>query len=113
MKREEIASILVIGRSQSVVDTVISTLQANRLNAIGVTKDEDAIAHLQSGNIAAIVIGGGVEWASRRQLQKAAVSNGSLVIRGRLGNKDIGSYVQKELIPQLHQVRGTTDSLYR
>lgn len=92
---------LVIGRGQRVVDTVLAAIWADGFDAVGVTTDADAVAHLRSGSITTLVIGGGVEQDSRESLRQEASANGVTVIESPLGNRDVASYVRQEIRPRL------------
>jgi hypothetical protein len=72
--------------------------------AVGTLIDDEAVAQLEPGNVGAIVIGGGVQGKSRRQIRSVADSKQIAVIDGALGDKDIETYVQQELLPVLRRV---------
>lgn len=92
---------LVIGRMESIVSAAISTLREEGFDAVGVTRDADAVSRISTGTITAMVIGGGVGWGSRRVLRKAAEAHGVTVIQGGLGGRDIVSYVRQQIVPGL------------
>lgn len=92
---------LVIGRMESIVSAAISTLREEGFDAVGVTRDADAVSHINTGKITAMVIGGGVGWGSRRLLKKSAEAHGVAVIQGGVGGRDIVSYVRRQIVPGL------------
>jgi hypothetical protein len=92
---------LVIGRMESIVSAAIATLREEGFDAVGVTRDGDAVSHLSTGKITAMVIGGGVGWMSRRALRKAAQAQGVVVIQGGTGGQDIVAYVRQQVVPGL------------
>lgn len=94
-------SALVIGRLGSVVDAAVAVLREEGFDAVGVTRDGDALRRIGAGGLTAMVIGGGVGWISRRTLRKAAAEHGVAVVQGHVGGRDIVSYVRQQIIPDL------------
>jgi len=62
------------------------------------------VTELESRTVTALVIGGGVELDSGERLTRLATARGVSVITGRLGNRDIPTYISQELVPELRQV---------
>jgi hypothetical protein len=56
---------------------------------------------LESVDVSAVVIGGGVEEPSRRQIHAVAERHGVPVVAGALRGKDHAMYVREELLPAL------------
>jgi CheY-like chemotaxis protein len=66
MKKEgEPKTILVIGRHADMLEMVKNLLIKNGYNAIGATTDSDALELFRNNPVDAVLIGGGVESASR------------------------------------------------
>jgi hypothetical protein len=59
-------TILIIGRHQFIMDRVIPLLKEHNYNAFGVATDEEAIDFVKNNKVDAVLIGGGVEDASRK-----------------------------------------------
>jgi hypothetical protein len=96
-------TVLVIGRGPLVVTAVVHALHDHAIEAVGVTTDADATAHLNLGGVTALVIGGGVERRSRQALRRVAEAAGVAVVQGALGSRDVRSYVHDELVPLLRK----------
>lgn len=96
-------TVLVLGRGPQVVASVVRALHDHAIESVGVTDDVEATARLRAGSATALVIGGGVDRRSRHALERAARAAGVTVIRGTLGNRDVGGYVRDELVPLLRQ----------
>jgi hypothetical protein len=93
--------VLVIGRGRRIVDAVVTAMGRRGIEGVGVTRDDEAFGHLDGGRIDLLVIGGGVQRASRRHLAKSAHSHGVQVVEAPLANRDIETYLQEEIIPRL------------
>jgi hypothetical protein len=96
--------VLVIARAQAVLDRVMPLIQRGGIDAVSAVSDDDAITRLESGEITALVIGGGVEEQSRQRLRSLADSMGTRVIDGALRGKDPEEYVRDELLPTLQRL---------
>lgn len=92
---------LVLGREPATVKALVSAASSRGLDITGVSSDADAIAHLDSDKITMFVIGGGVEQQSREPLKQYANANGVAVIEESLAGRDVDSYVQQVLVPQV------------
>lgn len=92
---------LVIARGQRALDAVLAVLRGDGFDAFGTTADDEALAQLEAGDIMAVIIGGGVEQASRESLRQAAEAHHATVIEGALGNRDVQTYIQTEVEPRL------------
>jgi hypothetical protein len=64
----------IIGRNQSILSVALTTAQECGHHALGTTSDKEALLWLAERRIAALVIGGGVETASRLTLINACRS---------------------------------------
>lgn len=62
----ETKKILIIGRHEDMLQRAIKLLRENEYTAIGHTRDEDALMEFQRTPFDGVVIGGGVEFASRQ-----------------------------------------------
>jgi len=58
-------TVLIIGRHPGMLEKVKNLLRQNGYNPFGAVTDEEAINLFKHSEIAAVVIGGGVEFASR------------------------------------------------
>jgi DNA-binding response OmpR family regulator len=68
-------TVLVIGRHPDLMGTVESFLKGKGYATLGVTKDQDALNHLRTADIDVVLIGGGVELASRKTIRYFAETN--------------------------------------
>jgi hypothetical protein len=66
----------IIGRNQALLDAAVSTAAHLGHSAKGTLNDAQAIAWVAQGSIAGLVIGGGVEQASRSLLLEACSKHG-------------------------------------
>ncbi len=93
--------LLVIGRSPEVVATAAATFDEHAITAIGVTLDSDAVAHLTSGTITHLLIGGGVETGSRKLLHDIGAAHAVEVIDVARGGRPVQDYISEVLVPRL------------
>lgn len=92
---------LIVARAQQVIDTVLTVLHGDGFDAEGTTADDAALARLAAGDVTTVVIGGGVEPASRQTLRQACTTHHVKVIEGALGDRDVPTYVRQEIEPRL------------
>jgi uncharacterized membrane protein len=92
---------LVVARAQQVIDAVLAVLRGDGFDAEGITADDEALARLAAGDVTTVVIGGGVEPASRRALRQACSTHDVKIIEGALGDRDVTTYVRQEIEPRL------------
>lgn len=92
---------LIVAREQALVDQMVSLVAAEGLDIAGTTNDEQAAAQITSGQVSALVIGGGVDDASREHLAQLANQEAVAVIHGALKGKNPEAYAREELVPQL------------
>ncbi|MBI3219511.1 MAG: hypothetical protein HYZ44_08370 [Bacteroidetes bacterium] len=63
--------ILIIGRHQQIMETVVRLIESQRgWTATGALTDEEAVAIFQQENFDLVLIGGGVEEASEQKLKE-------------------------------------------
>ena len=55
--------VLVLGRERHLVDASTAIIEENGFRATGVTRDDEALALLDTGQFTAVVVGSGVEFA--------------------------------------------------
>ena len=94
-------TVLVVARLQAVIDRILPLIRAAGLDVEGTTGDDEAVTRLAAGGVTALVIGGGVEDASRKLLHSAAECSEVPVIEGALRGKDPEAYVRDDLLPAL------------
>ena len=70
----------IIGRHPGLLDTALDTARASGHAPLGTTSDAEAFAWIEAGRIDALVIGGGVEAASRAALTTACAASGVQVV---------------------------------
>lgn len=92
---------LVVAREQRTLDAVLAVLRGDGFDAVGTTSDDEVLARLEAGGVMAVVIGGGVEQASREALRQLAATHHATVIEGALGDRDVKTYIQQEIEPRL------------
>ncbi|MFE8949788.1 hypothetical protein [Streptomyces sp. NPDC007856] len=98
--------ILILDRDRPLIDRVASLLRQQGFDVTGVTRDEEAVARLETGAVDGLVIGGGVPEESRSDLRTAAEERHIPVVEGALPGKDPEVYVRDELGPQLREAVG-------
>ncbi|WP_130347245.1 hypothetical protein [Herbihabitans rhizosphaerae] len=97
-------TVVLLGREPKVVKSVGSELRARGFSVVECTGDDEAVAAVDSGDATAIVIGGGVEPASRERVTSAARAHGVAVVAGRRGDGPLATYVDEVLVPELREV---------
>jgi hypothetical protein len=96
-------TVLIIAREQAALDRVLPLLRQGGIDAASTRSDDEAIRQLESGGVAAVVIGGGVQEPSRQHLRSVANRKGIRVIDGALRSKDPEVYVRDELLLALQR----------
>jgi hypothetical protein len=66
----------IVGRHRPLLDTAMATAARVGHTAKGTLDDDEAVAWIRDGAIEALVIGGGVEQASRQTLLDACATHG-------------------------------------
>ncbi len=67
--------VLVVGRDPARMRRALRLLEEVKLDAVGALDDADAVAQIETGGFDAVLIGGGVEDASRAMLKEVAMSS--------------------------------------
>jgi triosephosphate isomerase len=98
--QEKPMRVLIIAREPTVLEHMQSLLQQSDVESVITTSDE-AMRRLESVEVSAVVIGGGVEESSRQQIYAVAARHGVPVVAGSLRGKDPATYVREELLPAL------------
>ncbi|MFQ6328392.1 hypothetical protein ACLMAL_19910 [Nocardia sp. CWNU-33] len=95
--------ILAIGREQDVVNTAVAVFQSHGYAAVGTIADDEALDALDIDEITHLIIGGGVEPASREQLKRRAEAHGVTVHEAVRNGRGIEGYLEEVVIPSLHR----------
>ncbi|MGW4714498.1 hypothetical protein [Nocardia sp. NPDC004260] len=93
--------LLIIGRSRNTVDAAVQRVRAAGFSARGVTTDDEALAALDTGEFAHLLIGGGVEKRSRPALKEVAGRHSVAVHEARRHGRDVADYLEQEVYPRL------------
>jgi hypothetical protein len=83
----------------ALIGQIVPLINAGGVTARGTTDDADAVSMIEAGGVSTLVIGGGVEPASRHRLKASADLKGVRVIEGHASGKDAQTYVREELLP--------------
>lgn len=95
-------NVLVLGREDHLVVASTTIIEENGFRAVGVTRDEDAFKLLDSGEFIAILVGSGVEYASRAPVRQHAAPHGTTVLEAvRVPNQTVHDHVRHVVVPQL------------
>lgn len=98
-------NILVLGRERHLVDASTAIIEENGFAAVGVTRDEEALALLDSGRFAAVVVGGGVEQASREPIRRHAAPHRTAVLEARrTPGQSAPEHTRDVIVPQLRDL---------
>ena len=106
---EKSLRVLIIAREPTVLEHMQSLLQQCDVESMITTSDE-AVRRLESVEVSAVVIGGGVPEPSRRQIYAVAARHGVPIVAGALRGKDSATYVREELLPALRSAVARSDS---
>jgi DNA-binding response OmpR family regulator len=93
--------VLIIAREPTVLERIQSLLQQSNVESVITTSDDEAVRRLESADVSAVVIGGGIQDPSRQQIYAVATRHGVPVVAGALRGKDPARYVREELLPAL------------
>jgi hypothetical protein len=100
---ETTMTVLIVAREPAVLGHIVSLVGKAGIDARSTTNDDDAIAQLEAGGVTSLVIGGGVEEASKQRLRSVAARTTTDVVQGALRGKDPEIYVRDELLPALRR----------
>ena len=105
-----VKNVLVLGRERHLVDASIAVIEENGFRAVGVTRDDDALALLDTGQFAAVLVGSGVEHASRPPVRQHAAPHGTLVLEARrVPMQTVQEHVRHVVVPQLRTLEVAED----
>lgn len=93
--------VLIIARERAVLERIQSLLRQSNVESVITTSDDEAVRRLESADVSAVVIGGGVLEPSRQQIQVVAERHRVPVVTGALRGKDPATYLREELLPAL------------
>lgn len=98
-------NVLVLGRESHLVEASVTIIEQNGFDVLGVTRDEEALKLLDSGRFAAILVGSGVEFASRPPVRQHAAAQGTVVLEAqRVPSQTVQEHVRDVIVPQLVQL---------
>ena len=98
-------NVLVLGRGRHLVDASTAVIEENGFRAVGVTGDDEALALLDTGQFAAVLVGSGVELASRQPVRQHAAAHGTVVLEAqRMPMQTIQDHVRSVIVPRLRQL---------
>ena len=98
-------SVLVLGRERHLVDASTDIIEANGFNVVGVTRDEEALALLDTGRFIAVLVGSGVESESRPPVRQHAAPHGTVVLEARrIPMQTVQDHVRHVIVPRLLQI---------
>ena len=98
---------LIVSRDEALVSRLVELVRdegvemAEPIDVAGTTSAQQAISHIESGRVEAVVIGGSVDAEDRHRLTLAAEGCGIPIIPGALHEADLREYTEEELLPQL------------
>ena len=97
--------VLVLGRERHLVDASVAIIGENGFEAVGVTRDQDAFAQLDTGEFQAVVVGGGVGPQTRPLIKEHAAPHGTKVLEARRSlMQSVEGHVAKVIVPQLREL---------
>jgi len=98
-------NVLVLGRERHLVDASMVIITESGFRAVGVTRDEEALELLDTGQFAAVLVGSGVEAASRPPVREHAAPHGTAVLEARrVPMQTVQEHVRNVIVPQLRQL---------
>jgi hypothetical protein len=98
-------NVLVLGRERHLVDASTAIIEENGFRAVGVTRDDEAFTLLDTGQFAAVLVGSGVEFASRPPVKQHAAAHGTVVLEARrVPMQTIQDHVRNVIVPRLRQL---------
>jgi hypothetical protein len=97
--------VLILGRERQLVDESVAIVERNGFEAVGVTRDEEALTQLDTGEFRAVVVGGGVGRESRPLIKQHAAPHGTEVLEARRGfMQSVQDHVAKVIVPRLREL---------
>jgi hypothetical protein len=97
--------VLVLGRERQLVDASTAVIEEHGFQTVGVTRDEEAFALLDSGQFAAVLVGSGVEFASRPPVKQHAAPHGTVVLEARrVPLQTVQDHVRDVIVPELRRI---------
>lgn len=98
-------NVLVLGREDHLVVASTTIIEESGFRAVGVTRDEDAFKLLDTGEFLAILVGSGVEYASRGPVREHAAPHGTAVLEAvRVPMQTVHDHVRNVVVPKLRQL---------
>jgi hypothetical protein len=98
-------NLLVLGRERHLVDASTATIEENGFHATGVTRDDEAFALLDTGQFTAVVVGSGVELASRPPVKRHAAPHGTAVLEARrVPMQSVEEHLRDVIVPMLRRL---------
>ncbi|MEU1252051.1 hypothetical protein [Streptomyces chartreusis] len=98
-------NVLVLGRERHLVDASTDIIEAGGFNAVGVTRDEEALSLLDTGRFIAVLVGSGVEWESRPPVREHAAAHDTVVLEARrIPMQTVQDHVRDVIVPRLLQI---------
>lgn len=94
-------SAVVIGRERQVLDSVLAVLHDDGYQVHGTTSEAEALAWLSTSDVTTLIIGGGIEQASRDRLRQAATAEHLPVVESAFAGRTVETYVRDDLESQL------------
>jgi hypothetical protein len=102
-----VKNVLVLGREHHLVEASTTIIEQAGYGAVGVTRDEQALALLDTGRFIAILVGSGVEFESRPPVRQHAAPHGTVVLEARrVPMQTVQEHVRDVIVPQLHAIDG-------
>jgi hypothetical protein len=97
--------VLVLGRERHLVDASTDIIEDSGFKAVGVIRDEEAFALLDSGEYRAVLVGSGVELASRPPVRQHAAVHGTAVLEARrVPTQTVDEHVRDVIVPRLREL---------
>jgi hypothetical protein len=98
-------NVLVLGRERHLVDASTAIIEENGFRATGVTRDDEAFALLDTGQFTAVVVGSGVEFASRPPVKRYAAPHGTAVLEARrVPTQTVEEHLRDVIVPMLRRL---------
>lgn len=99
-------NVLVLGRERHLVDASTAIIERSGFKAVGVTRDEEAFALLDTGEFKAVLVGSGVEFASRPPVKQHAAPHGTEVLEAqRVPMQTVEEHVSEVIVPRLREIK--------
>jgi hypothetical protein len=93
--------VLVLGRERPLVDASTGIIAENGFRVVGVTRDEEAFALLDTGGFVAVLVGSGVEVESRPAVRRHAAPHTAVLEARRVVGQTVQDHVRHVIVPQL------------